>query len=190
MSGYLLYGQIQECCITNCQSTQMEFHSLLLWTVTRSSYLLVGTKVLRYVGTCLSIPWFVQVCDLDNGQQLWRVNNAHSGRILALDVKPGEADYIFTTGGIDGSAHVWDRRLPTAEPTHKLSPTAKNSSWVLSCCWSPDGNSLFAARRNGSIDEWDMRSCTLRNSRSSRIGLTSGAVTAIKCTPDGKYLIA
>lgn len=63
---------------------------------------------------------------------------------------------IFLTSSMDGSLNIWDLRASKGSvlriPVPKTTPP-----WCMSLCWSNDGNSIFAGRRNSTVEEFSIR---------------------------------
>ncbi|EXJ92708.1 transcriptional activator SPT8 [Capronia epimyces CBS 606.96] len=106
------------------------------------------------------------------------------------DAQGGEAtvtsDSTFLATSIDGSIRVWDRRQP--KPVARILPR-NTPPWCLSACWSPDGNFIYAGRRNNTVEEYDLRKGLKGPERVFRFPNGSGAVTAVKAMPNGRHLI-
>jgi transcriptional activator SPT8 len=125
---------------------------------------------------------------------------------------------ILMTAAIDGQITIWDRRVAGSAPgsgVGRLEIPEKTPPWCVSvrsgccslmascanwfsglgqACWSADGSQLYAGRRNGTVEVWDMRQ--MRNMhgggprllRTLRNPLSSGAVSCVVAFPDGKHL--
>lgn len=96
------------------------------------------------------------------------------------------SDSTFLATSIDGSIRVWDRRQP--KPVARILPR-NTPPWCLSACWSPDGNFIYAGRRNNTVEEYDLRKGLKGPERIFRFPNGSGAVTAVKAMPNGRHLI-
>lgn len=62
-------------------------------------------------------------------------------------------------------------------------------------CWSADGSHIYAGRRNGTVDVWDVRllgrsgpRCTPRLVKSLRNPPSSGVVSCVVPFPDGRHI--
>ncbi|CAE7126287.1 unnamed protein product [Rhizoctonia solani] len=104
---------------------------------------------------------------------------------------------ILMTAAIDGQITIWDRRVAGSTPgsgVGRLEIPEKTPPWCVSACWSADGSQLYAGRRNGTVEVWDMRQTrnmhegTPRLLRTLRNPLSSGAVSCVAAFPDGKHL--
>ncbi|KAH7340886.1 WD40-repeat-containing domain protein [Rhizoctonia solani] len=104
---------------------------------------------------------------------------------------------ILMTAAIDGQITIWDRRVAGSTPgsgVGRLEIPEKTPPWCVSACWSADGSQLYAGRRNGTVEVWDMRQTrnthegTPRLLRTLRNPLSSGAVSCVVAFPDGKHL--
>lgn len=96
------------------------------------------------------------------------------------------SDSTFLATSIDGAIRVWDRRQPN--PVARILPRA-TPPWCLSACWSPDGNFIYAGRRNNTVEEYDLRKGLKAPERVFRFPNGSGAVTSVKAMPNGRHLI-
>lgn len=99
---------------------------------------------------------------------------------------PVTSDSTFLATSIDGAIRVWDRRM--SQPVARIVPR-NTPPWCLSACWSPDGNSIYAGRRNNTVEEYDLRKGLKAPERVFRFPQGSGAVTAVKALPNSKNLI-
>ena len=99
---------------------------------------------------------------------------------------PARADSIFLAASIDGSLRVWDKRQPKA--VAKMTP--KNvPPWCMNATWSPDGNFIYAGRRNGTVDEYSLHKGLRSAERSFKLPNNSGAVSALRAMPNGRHLL-
>lgn len=96
------------------------------------------------------------------------------------------ADTTFLAASIDGAIRVWDRRQP--DPVAKIVPI-NSPPWCMNACWSPDGNYIYAGRRNGVVEEYSLHKGLRSPVRSFRFPHGSGAVSALKAMPNGRHLI-
>ncbi|RMZ91017.1 hypothetical protein DV736_g1730, partial [Chaetothyriales sp. CBS 134916] len=99
---------------------------------------------------------------------------------------PVTSDSTFLATSIDGAIRVWDRRQPN--PVARIMPR-NTPPWCMSACWSPDGNYIFAGRRNNTVEEYDLRKGLKEPDRVFKFPNGSGAVTSIKAMPNGRHLI-
>lgn len=63
----------------------------------------------------------------------------------------------------------------------------------LQACWSGDGNQIYAGRRNGTVDVWDVRqygssSKTARLLKTLKNPGSSGVVSCVAALPDGRHI--
>jgi transcriptional activator SPT8 len=96
------------------------------------------------------------------------------------------SDSTFLATSIDGAIRIWDRRQPN--PVARITPR-NTPPWCLSACWSPDGNSIYAGRRNNTVEEYDLRKGLKAPDRVFRFPNGSGAVTAVRAMPNGRHLV-
>ncbi|KAG7291972.1 hypothetical protein NEMBOFW57_002001 [Staphylotrichum longicolle] len=54
-----------------------------------------------------------------------------------------------STSAIDAP---WDRRVP--DPVARINNRRGVPPWCMGACWSPDGNWIYAGRRNGTVEEY------------------------------------
>jgi len=71
----------------------------------------------------------------------------------------------------------------------------KTPPWCLSACWSADGNQLYAGRRNGTVDVWDVRLLGRSGSlnmprllKTLRNPASSGVVSCVVAFPDCRHI--
>ncbi|KAL4904490.1 hypothetical protein BDW74DRAFT_153994 [Aspergillus multicolor] len=95
-------------------------------------------------------------------------------------------DNTFLAASIDGTIRVWDRRQPSA--IARITP--RNSPpWCMNACWSPDGNYIYAGRRNGTVEEYSLHKGLREPERTFKFPQGSGPVTALKAMPNGRHLL-
>ncbi|KAE9974480.1 hypothetical protein EG328_003810 [Venturia inaequalis] len=87
----------------------------------------------------------------------------------------------------DGTIRVWDRRQPN--PIARITPPRGTPPWCMSACWSPDGNMIYAGRRNNSVEEYSLHKGLREPNRSFKFPAGSGPVSAVRTMPNGKHLI-
>lgn len=97
--------------------------------------------------------------------------------------------YTFLSSAMDGTIRIWDRRVPN--PVARINPKAGVPPWCMSACWSPDGNMIYAGRRNGTVEEYDVRHAKRgwEAERVLKFPAGSGAVSAVKPMANGRHLI-
>ncbi|KAF2104556.1 WD40 repeat-like protein [Rhizodiscina lignyota] len=100
------------------------------------------------------------------------------------DTSPPASDTTFLDAAIDGTIRVWDKRQPN--PIARIIAT---SPWCMNACWSPDGNYIFAGRRNGTVDEYNLHKGLREPSRTFKFPGGSGPVSAVRAMPNGRHLI-
>lgn len=96
------------------------------------------------------------------------------------------ADNTFLAASIDGTIKVWDRRQP--DPIARISPY-NVPPWCMNACWSPDGNYIYAGRRNGTVEEYSLHKGLRHAERTFKFPQGSGPVTALKAMPNGRHLV-
>ncbi|KAL8923999.1 MAG: hypothetical protein Q9208_004283 [Pyrenodesmia sp. 3 TL-2023] len=96
------------------------------------------------------------------------------------------SDSTFLAASIDGSLCIWDKRRPN--PIARIPP--KNvPPWCMNACWSPDGNFIYAGRRNGTVEEFSLHKGLRGVERSFKLPNGSGPVSAVRAMPNGRHLI-
>ncbi|EJD52927.1 WD40 repeat-like protein [Auricularia subglabra TFB-10046 SS5] len=99
---------------------------------------------------------------------------------------------MLMTASIDGQVVLWDRRV--RERVGRLDMGDKCPPWCISACWSADGSQIYAGRRNGTIDVWDVRQLGMRGQGTPRVlkilrnPLSSGPVSCVAAFPDGRHI--
>lgn len=96
------------------------------------------------------------------------------------------ADNTFLAASIDGTIRVWDRRQQdcVARITSYNSPP-----WCTNACWSPDGNYIYAGRRNGTVEEFSLHKGLRTPERIFKFPQGSGPVTAVRAMPNGRHIV-
>ena len=111
--------------------------------------------------------------------------NVGSDTAPDLNVMPSP-DSVFLAASFDGSLRVWDKRVPRPVATM----LARNvPPWCMNACWSPDGNFIYAGRRNGTVEEYSLHKGLHRVERSFKLPNGSGPVSAVRAMPNGRHLI-
>ncbi|KAI9793562.1 MAG: Transcription factor spt8 [Peltula sp. TS41687] len=96
------------------------------------------------------------------------------------------SDTIFLAASHDGTLRVWDRRQ--SNPLASILPR-NVPPWCMGACWSPDGNFIYAGRRNGTVEEYSVHKGLRDPERTFRFPQGSGPVSAVKAMPNGRHLI-
>ncbi|PGH16780.1 hypothetical protein AJ80_05095 [Polytolypa hystricis UAMH7299] len=96
------------------------------------------------------------------------------------------SDTTFLSSSIDGTIRVWDRRQQ--DPVARI-PPRDVPPWCMNACWSPDGNYIYAGRRNGTVQEFSLHKGLRNAERAFRFPQGSGPVTSVKAMPNGRHLI-
>lgn len=93
------------------------------------------------------------------------------------------------SASIDGTIRVWDRRV--RDPVARIGTRSGVPPWCMGACWSPDGNWIYAGRRNGTVEEFSLHRA--RNGwtpeRTLKFPQGSGPVTAIRPMVNGRHLV-
>ena len=126
-----------------------------------------------------------------------RIGLPHSGELLSHDTSGENAladhleassssDSTFLAASIDGGLRIWDKRQNA--PIAKITPQ-NVPPWCMNACWSPDGNFIYAGRRNGTVDEYSLHKGLRGAERSFKLPNNSGPVSALRAMPNGRHLI-
>jgi transcriptional activator SPT8 len=97
--------------------------------------------------------------------------------------------HTFLSAAVDGTIRIWDRRVQN--PVTRIGSRPGVPPWCMSACWSPDGNMIYAGRRNGTVEEFDIRKARRgwEPERVLKFPAGSGAVSAVKPMPNGRHLV-
>ncbi|KAK4687934.1 transcriptional activator SPT8, partial [Tremellales sp. Uapishka_1] len=103
------------------------------------------------------------------------------------------SDNILLTSSMDGQVVLIDRRVPMYDGggVGRLLPSKSAPPWCMKAVWLGDGTQVLAARRNGTIDIWDVRktSSTSPNLlRTLKTPAESGPISCLVAFPDGKHI--
>lgn len=95
----------------------------------------------------------------------------------------------FLSSAMDGTIRIWDRRVPN--PVARIGTRQGVPPWCMSACWNPDGNKIYAGRRNGTVEEFDVRKAKRgwEPERTLKFPAGSGAVSAVRSMPNGRHLV-
>ena len=101
--------------------------------------------------------------------------------------EPGiSSDSTFLAASMDGTLRIWDRRQPN--PISRILPR-NVPPWCMNACWSPDGNFIYAGRRNGTVEEFSLHKGFRSAERTFKFPQGSGPVSAVRAMPNGRHLI-
>ena len=120
-----------------------------------------------------------------------KINGVHTSSDAASRGLVSES--TFLSSSFDGSIRIWDRRQPN--PIARIVPPRGTPPFCMSACWSPDGNFFYAGRRNNSVEEYSLHNTNSSlgagwtPSRTFRFPNGSGAVSAVRCMPNGRHLV-
>lgn len=97
------------------------------------------------------------------------------------------SDSTFLAASMDGTLRIWDRRQ--SNPVAKIPTRTGVPPWCMAACWSPDGNYIYAGRRNGTVEEFSLHKGLKAAQRTFKFPQGSGAVSALRAMPNGRHLI-
>ncbi|KAI0105351.1 WD40 repeat-like protein [Hypoxylon sp. NC0597] len=102
------------------------------------------------------------------------------------------SDSTFLSASMDGTLRIWDRRMPN--PVARIGNRPGVPPWCMGACWSPDGNWIYAGRRNGTVEEF-----SIHNAKGGRVGWQpervfkfpggSGPVSCVRPMVNGRHLV-
>lgn len=95
----------------------------------------------------------------------------------------------FLSAAMDGTIRLWDRRVHN--PVARIGTRPGVPPWCMSACWSPDGNMIYAGRRNGTVEEFDVRKARRgwEPERVLKFPVGSGPVSALRPMMNGRHLV-
>ena len=100
--------------------------------------------------------------------------------------QPPSDGSVFLAASMDGNMRIWDKRKAT--PIAKILPKS-GPPWCMGACWSPDGNFIYAGRRNGTVEEYSLHKGLHSSERTFRFPNGSGPVSAVRAMPNGRHLV-
>ncbi|KAI2627199.1 WD40-repeat-containing domain protein [Xylaria nigripes] len=102
------------------------------------------------------------------------------------------SDSTFLSASIDGTIRIWDRRVQ--KPVARIGNRSGVPPWCMGACWSPDGNWIYAGRRNGTVEEFSIQKA--RGGRSGwqpervlKFPAGSGPISCVRPMPNGRHLV-
>lgn len=101
--------------------------------------------------------------------------------------QPDSSETTFMDASIDGTLRIWDRRQQN--PVARITPSRNTPPWCMNACWSPDGNFIYAGRRNGTVDEYSLHKGLREPRRTFKFPSVGGAVSAVRAMPNAKHLV-
>ena len=95
----------------------------------------------------------------------------------------------FFSSSFDGAIRIWDRRV--ALPVARIGIRPGVPPWCMGGCWSPDGNLLYAGRRNGTVEEFSIHKARSgwAPERVLKFPAGSGPVSAVRAMVNGRHLV-
>jgi len=108
----------------------------------------------------------------------------------AGQVDPTQASTsTFLSAAIDGTIRIWDRRVP--DPVARINNRRGVPPWCMGACWSPDGNWIYAGRRNGTVEEFSIHKARggWAPERVLKFPQGSGAVSCVRPMVNGRHLV-
>ena len=134
-----------------------------------------------------TVNGFPNVDDMSpHAEEVGRKIGAQDGPATAPAEITSTAESTFLAASIDGSLRVWDKRQPA--PIARISPR-NVPPWCMNACWSPDGNYIYAGRRNGTVEEYSLHKGLRGVERSLKLPNGSGPVSVVRAMPNGRHLI-
>jgi transcriptional activator SPT8 len=105
------------------------------------------------------------------------------------DELPQTSSTTFLDTSIDGTLRIWDQRV--SSPIAVVHPSPGIPPWCMGACWSVDGNTIYAGRRNGTVEEYSLHKGFQMSTpqRTFKFPGGSGPVSAVRAMPNGRHLI-
>lgn len=99
------------------------------------------------------------------------------------------SDSTFLSASIDGTIRIWDRRM--SNPVARIDNRPGVPPWCMGTCWSPDGNWIYAGRRNGTVEEFSVQKARAgwQPERILKFPGGSGPLSCVRPMPNGRHLI-
>lgn len=99
------------------------------------------------------------------------------------------SDTTFFSAGHDGTIRIWDRRV--AMPVARIGNRPGVPPWCMGASWSPDGNWIYAGRRNGTVEEFNIHKARSgwAPERTLKFPTGSGPVSAVRAMVNGRHLV-
>ena len=123
---------------------------------------------------------------LPHAEELERSMYTQDSALPTQSESQSATDNLFLAASIDGTIRVWDRREP--EAVARITPQ-NCPPWCMNACWSPDGNYIYAGRRNGTVEEYSLHKGLRNPQRTFKFPQGSGPVTALKAMPNGRHIV-
>lgn len=105
--------------------------------------------------------------------------------------KTYNSDDIFMSLAIDGTINIWDARV--LSPVIKLAVPQGTPPWCMLLAWSNDGFSIFAGRRNSTVEELSLRmphkAGVTNVAKTLQFPKISGPVLALATMPNDEFLL-
>ncbi|KAI1073543.1 WD40 repeat-like protein [Whalleya microplaca] len=98
----------------------------------------------------------------------------------------------FLSASIHGTLRIWDRRVPN--PVARIGNRPGAPPWCMGACWSPDGNWIYAGRRNGTVEEFSIQKARggqtgWQPERTFKFPAGSGPVSCVRPMANGRHLV-
>lgn len=123
---------------------------------------------------------------LPHSEEIWN-NSKTQGNSASSTGDPGAfSDTTFLAASMDGTLRVWDKRQQ--DPVARILPR-NVPPWCMNACWSPDGNYIYAGRRNGTVEEFSLHKGLQNSERTFKFPQGSGPVSTVRAMPNGRHLI-
>lgn len=97
------------------------------------------------------------------------------------------SENTFLDASIEGTLRIWDRRRPS--PITRIVPPRNVPPWCMHASWSPDGNYIYAGRRNGTVDQYSVHKGLREPVRTLKFPAGSGAVSAVRAMPNNRHIV-
>ncbi len=102
------------------------------------------------------------------------------------------SESTFMSASMDGTMRIWDRRMPN--PAARIGNRPGVPPWCMGACWSPDGNWVYAGRRNGTVEEFSVHRAGggwagWQPERIFKFPGGSGPVSCVRPMVNGRHLV-
>ena len=116
-----------------------------------------------------------------------KVQTASAATVDGQSATTQSPDDILLCACIDGAISIWDRRQ--ARQALRIPLSRGTPPWCMSACWSVDGTGVFAGRRNGSMEAYDLRGTVDEPMKTIKMPHNSGPVSLVQAMPNGRSLL-
>lgn len=128
-----------------------------------------------------TMDYGLEMYDTKTGEKIWKIPNAHSGKINEVDFSPN--GHYFATASEDNTVKIWD--IDTGQQFGI--PLTGHTSSVNDLNFSPDGNYIVTASDDFTVRIWDVSS---RQQVGELLMGHKGFVKEASFAPNGDYVLS